>query len=268
MSSSPLRVAALILSALLLLLASRALSQLPADADGAAILRALHDRDAGDRLRAEVRMTLTDGRGARRVRELELVMARFDGGLRTRMRFRHPADVAGTALLTIDHDEGEDEQWLHLPALGRTARIRGGGRARSFLGSDLSFADLSRREPGEWIAEVRDRDATVDGTPAWHLALRPRDAEVREATGYARAELWVAKESLLVLRSKGWMEGGHVKYVMAEDVARVDGVWVARRLVARTVRAGEVESETVLERRALRFDDPSVTEGLVVPAAL
>ena len=45
------------------------------------------------------------------------------------MRFRHPADVAGTALLTIDHDEGEDEQWLHLPALGRTARIRGGGRA-------------------------------------------------------------------------------------------------------------------------------------------
>ncbi|MBX3249990.1 MAG: outer membrane lipoprotein-sorting protein [Myxococcales bacterium] len=232
------------------------------------ILEAVHGRAEGDRVRARLRMTLRDGRGASRVRELELVTLRAEGGLQTRLRFERPSDVAGTTLLTIDHDDArEDEQWLHLPALRRTTRVTAGGRARSFLGSDLSFADLTRRHPDDFDAQLVGEE-TIGDEPCWHLELTPRTDAVRDATGYSALETWIGRRTLLVLRSKGRMLDGRSKYVQADDVARVGGVWVARRLFARTVRGTTLESETVLEHTSLRFDDPTVVPALFEPSRL
>lgn len=232
------------------------------------ILTAVHDRNEGDRLRARVRMTLRDGRGASRVRELELIALRGEGSVRTRLRFERPSDVAGTTLLTLDHDDArDDEQWLHLPALRRTTRITASGRARSFLGSDLSFADLARRHPDDFDARLVGED-TVGDEPCWHLELTPRTDAIREATGYSTLETWIGRRTLLVLRSKGHMLDGRWKYVQADDVVRIDGVWVARRLFARTVRGTTLQSETVLEHSSLRFDDPTVTPALFEPSRL
>ena len=123
--------------------------------DARAILEAAHARDEGDRGRARVRMTIRDARGATRVRDLSILGLRAAGSLQTLVRFESPSDVAGTTLLTRDYDDARaDEQWLHLPAFRRTARVVGPGRARSFLGSDLSFADLARRHPDEFEATL------------------------------------------------------------------------------------------------------------------
>ena len=236
--------------------------------DPRAILEAVHARDEGDRARLSVRMTIRDGRGAIRVRDLSILAARSEGALHTLVRFESPSDVAGTTLLTRDHDDArDDEQWLHLPALRRTTRIVATSRARSFLGSDLSFADLTRRHPDDFDAELLGEE-TIGDEPCWHLALVPRSDAVRDALGYTRLETWVGRRTLLVLRSKAHLVDGRLKYVRADDVARVDGVWVARRLVARTVRGTRVESETVLERTSLRFGDASVTPALFEPSHL
>lgn len=236
--------------------------------DARAILEAMHARDEGDHARIRVRMTIRDSRGATRVRDLSILALRDTGALQTLVRFESPSDVSGTTLLTRDYDDArEDEQWLHLPAFRRTTRIVASGRARSFLGSDLTFADLTRRHPDDFDAELLGRE-DVGGERCAHLALTPRTPAIRDALGYSRVELWVADRTLLPLRSKATLLDGRFKYVQSEDVARVDGIWVARRLVARTVRSTTLESETVLERRELRFGDASVTPALFEPSRL
>jgi hypothetical protein len=236
--------------------------------DARAILEAVHARDEGDRGRARIRMTLRDARGATRVRDLSILGLRGEGSLHTLVRFESPSDVAGTTLLTRDYDDTRtDEQWLHLPAFRRTTRIVGAGRARSFLGSDLTFADLTRRHPDDFDATLLGQE-DVGGERCWRLALTPRTDAIRDELGQSRIEVWIARRTLLVLRSKATLLDGRFKYVQAEDVAQVDGSWVARRLVARTVRGTTLESETVLERREVRFGDATVTPALFEPSRL
>ena len=46
----------------------------------------------------------------------------------------------------------------------------------------------------------------------------------------------------------------------AHDVQQIDGIWVSNKLVVRTMRGSEMESETVLQWSAVKFNDPAVSE--------
>jgi hypothetical protein len=107
-----------------------------------------------------------------------------------------------------------------------------------------------------------DPNAVVDGQACWHIESVPRNAQVRAETGYEKTEVWISQRSLIPLRMKAWMGRGRFKYVSAAGVSGQSGVFSARTLTARTVRAGRVESQTVLERLELTFNDPAVTPEL------
>lgn len=89
-----------------------------------------------------VRMTLVSKSGAERTREMELKVRRDADAVRSYTRFLAPADVAGTAMVIVDHPDTVDEQLLYVPALRRVTRISGKGRSGAFLGSDFLFEDL------------------------------------------------------------------------------------------------------------------------------
>jgi outer membrane lipoprotein-sorting protein len=229
--------------------------------DPRVIMEASARQAAGDRVVARLRMTITDGQGRSRVRDMALRSMEFDGGRKSILRFESPADMRGTGLLSVDHAEGtNDEQWLYLPSLHRATRIAASRRSGSFVGSDFTFADLTARDPDDFNLRMATQNVVVNGQPCWHIEATPRTPAVREETGYERVELWVSKTNLLVLRSKASMGQGRAKYVQLEDVRRIDGVWTAGRIVARTVRNEQLESQTVLERRDVRYGDASVRD--------
>jgi len=90
----------------------------------------------------QMKMTLVSKSGSERVREFELKVRRDDDAVRSHTRFLAPADVAGTAMVIVDHPDTIDEQLLYVPALKRVTRISGKARSGAFLGSDFSFEDL------------------------------------------------------------------------------------------------------------------------------
>jgi hypothetical protein len=235
----------------------------PGTTDPRAVLEAVERQDIGNRAVARVRMTITDAGNRRRERTLSSRSMRFAGGTKTLLFVETPADMRGTGLLSIDEREAarDDAQWLFLPSVHRATRIGGTGRSGAFLGSDFSYSDMTVIEPDDYDARMLDANATIDGEATWHIEAVPRSAAVRERTGYTRLEIWVSKRSLLPIRSKGTMAGGRAKYIALLDVRPVSGVQTAHRLVARTVRDGRLESETVIERVSLRYDDASVIEA-------
>lgn len=238
----------------------------PETTDASAIMAAVEDRAEGDRISGRLTMTLIDKSGRQRQRVVRSWTRQFDGGTRQLMIFEGPADVANTGLLSIDYDAGDrdDDQWLFLPSLHKSTRISSGEKSGSFMGTDLSYADMTRADPKHYAYTMVDANATVDGEPAWLIESRPTSARAKDETGYLKSHLWISKSKLVPLQVKAWViKGKRLKYIKFEDVKQLGEAWVPHKITARTVdKDGKPESTTVLQFSELRHDDPAVTDEL------
>ena len=254
--------------ALALLVASSVASDAGADlpattTDPRVVLEASERIDTGNRVVARVRLTITDASGASRERTLASRSLRSADVTKTLIFVESPAEVRGTGLLSIDHRSAarEDEQWLYLPSVHRASRIASTGRSGAFLGSDFSYGDLTTLDPDDFELRMVDANANVDGEAVWQIEATPKTPAIRERIGYRKLELWVSKRSLLPIRSKGFLPDGRIKFIALLDVRPIDGIATPHRLMARTMRGSRRESQTVLERTAVRVGDSSVTEA-------
>jgi outer membrane lipoprotein-sorting protein len=253
----------LLSAALVLLLSGPALGATisPDETDARKIMTAVEDRDEGDRGSSKITMTITDDAGRKRVRVIRSRAMTFDGGNKQLMIFEAPADVRNTGLLSVDYDDGakNDDQWLYLPSLRKTTRISSGDRSGSFMGSDLTYADMTRADPDDYDYSVVKADATVGGEACWLIEARPKTEKAKNETGYIKSQLWVSKSKLMPLQAKMWIKKGkRIKQLRFAGVKKVDGIWIATKLSARTLRGGKVESTTVLAFDAMKFNDPTV----------
>lgn len=108
-----------------------------AASDPQAVLRAVVDSQRGGSLRATLTMEVVRPERTTRF----VIEIASDGAERAIIWVRAPAREAGQAFLRI----GESIQ-LYSPVLRRVLRLPPGGRADSFLGSDLSYGDLAGRD--------------------------------------------------------------------------------------------------------------------------
>jgi hypothetical protein len=203
-------------------------------------------------------------RGRSRTRTFQSRAVNFKGGSRTLTFFESPADVRGTGLLSIDYDNGakSDDQWLYLPSVHRPTRIATSGKTGAFMGSDLSYADLTKPDPADYDFKLVEQSVKVDGEDTWLIESTPKSERARTETGYLKSQIWVSKQKLLPVQSKAWLrEGQKLKYMKMTDIRKVDGIWTVFTITARTVRAGKVESETVLRNLSLKYNDPTVIES-------
>jgi hypothetical protein len=234
-----------------------------AESDPRTIMTAVYKRPDGDKARARMEMAITTG-GFTRKRTLQMRALDFSGGSHRLLLVEAPAEERSTGLLTQDYDDGakDDDQWLYLPSLHRSTRISGGSRAQAFLGSDFSFADLTRADPEQYDYQLLQGSANVDGEPCWQVQATPRNKKERDRTGYSKSELWVSKSKLLVLQVKAWVSATKaLKYIKSTEVREQDGVWTAFAVTARTIKDGKLESETVLRMAQLKYNDSGVSDA-------
>lgn len=237
----------------------------PDTTDARAIMDAVEKRDTGDKVKARLVMTITDKAGRQRQRVLQSRALEFKEGRKQIMVFESPGDVKGTALLTIDYDEGkrDDDQWLYLPSLHKSTRISSGEKSGSFMGSDFSYADMTKADPNDYDYVLKQQSVNVDGEDCWLIESTPKSEKAKKETGYLKSETWISKSKLLPLRAKAWVkEGKKLKYITFGDIKQVDGIWIAHTLTARTRRGDKDESATVLQFSEMTFNNGDVSEAL------
>lgn len=245
------------------LFAARSAAELAASTtDPAVIMRAVHDRDAGDRMVTRARMEIT-GSGSTRSRSFVLRTLKFAGGTKRLIIFEAPADVRNTGLLTQDFDDGrrEDDQWLHMPSIRQTTRIASTRRSGSFVGSDFSFSDLTLPDPALYRHKLLSARESVDGDDTWLIESVPIASSTQVETGYSRVETWVSQRYLIPLRIKATMDHGRIKYMTASNVRVIQGIATPGAITARVVYDGKVESQTVLTQADVRYGDRSLSEA-------
>ena len=148
----------------------------------------------------ELQMQLINKRGQKRERRVSWVMKndaqRNQKGL---IRFVAPADVRGTALLSIEHGDREDDQWLYLPALRKSRRISAANKSDSFVGSDFAYEDLGAEELDQHDYRLL-REDTLEGTAVYVIEATPNSDQRRQESGYSRREMFVRTDNAAIVR--------------------------------------------------------------------
>jgi outer membrane lipoprotein-sorting protein len=236
----------------------------PNTKDPKKIFEAMENRDAGDKGVARITMTLIDSSGRKRERTLKGWNIDFEGGSKQLMIFESPADVRNTGLLSIDYDDAskDDDQWLYLPSLHRSTRISGADRSGSFLGTDISYADMTKKDVDAYEHKMVKESVKVDGEDCWLIESRPKTAKERKETGYLKSQFWISKSKLFPMQIKAWVEKGRkLKYLKFSELKKVDGVWIGHKMTVRTVKNNKTESTTVMKYHSVKFNQASVKDS-------
>lgn len=254
-----IRLASRALAAALVLFPATAFALDPGTTDANAIMQAVEARDTGAESVSRLEITIRDAGGRERSRVVQTKAMKVDTGRKQLFLFESPADVKNAGFLSYDHDTGSDDQWLYLPSLGKTTRIASADKSGSFMGTDLTYADLTSKDPANYqYTLVKDNDP-VDGEDCWVIEAQPTTEDEKKETGYLKTQVWISKDKLMPLKAKSWViQGQRMKYSTFSDVREVGGVWVAHSTQVTTTRNGDMESQSTL-----RFSSLQIGEGLV-----
>ena len=169
-------------------------------------------------------MTIMDDKGRDRVRQTSQVTKLFDNGETEKklIKFLSPADVKGTGLLTFDYEDKDDDMWLFMPALRKTRRIVSSEKAKSFMGSEFSYADMTPPSIDDFSYQQLD-DKDVNGTPCWQIQLTPKDEEIADENGFSRKIVFVGKSDYVIRKALVYdFENELLKELSVKDVKEID----------------------------------------------
>jgi outer membrane lipoprotein-sorting protein len=220
------------------------------------IMEKVDAREDGDNMTADLEMVLIDKSGHKRIRKIHSFSKDKGKDTQRLMFFLEPADVKDTGFLTYDYYEGfkDDDQWLYLPELKKTKRIASSDKSSSFMGSDFSYADMTRRVLDEWKYKILKEDQ-VRGKKVWLIEAVPADKAVEDRYGYTKSVVFVRQDIFFVVRGVSWVkEGRKLKYLDVRELEQIDGIWVGTRLHMRTVKNKRTLHETELNFSAIKFN--------------
>ena len=99
---------------------------------------------------------------------LELISISKDNSKKQMIWFLQPTKNKGTSFLKIEHDDKNDYMAMWLPGLSRLKPIKSNEKSDSFMGSDLSFEDLTNRTISDYnykIIDYTDNIYTLESVP-------------------------------------------------------------------------------------------------------
>ncbi|MBN2102522.1 outer membrane lipoprotein-sorting protein [bacterium] len=153
-------------------------------------------------LEAVATMKIYDDKGNVRVRKIAQISKLSDNGNTEKrlIRFLEPADVKGTGLMTFDYKEGDDDIWLYMPALRKTRRIVSSDKAKNFMGSEFSYADMTPPTLDDFKFKLLD-DEEVNGVFCYQIEWIPNDEEIADENGFSKRITFIGKSDFVIRKA-------------------------------------------------------------------
>ena len=147
-------------------------------------------------------MTLTNKKEKTRTSSLRSIVK--ENGAKQIIWFLSPADDKGVSFLKIEHEGRDDEMRIWLPAFKKVRRISAKKRSDSFMGSDMSYEDLSIRQLDKYNFNLIGQEG-YDSISCHLLESIPK---VLLSTAYSRHVTWVDSTLLIPLKEKSYDKSG------------------------------------------------------------
>ena len=226
------------------------------DPKARSIMEKVDARDDGDNMTSDMEMILIGKRGDRRVRKLKNFSKDKGADTLKLMFFLSPADVKDTSFLTFDYDDPDrdDDQWMYLPALKKTKRIASSDKSSAFMGSDFSYADMTKRSLDNYTYKLL-KEMDVQGHKTWVIESVPKTQRIIDTYGYTKTVAFIRQDNYVVIRSVGWVKEGHkLKYMDVKQLEQIDGIWVGTEVYMTTKKNKNTLHGTILKLNNLKFN--------------
>ncbi len=224
--------------------------------DAQAIVEAARNRIDAKTVSSRSRMTLVAKGGSTSERLIDQYSSDSPKGDRTIIVFQKPASVAGTRFLTMENKGGEDDRWIFLPSLGKVRRIASAEGSGSFMGTDLSYDDISSADRDASLDAHRYlREETLDGKACHVIESVPKDAKYQ----YSKMVSWIDKGSLVAWKIELYGKNGElVKLLEVLETKDVQSRITPVRTRMTTVAA---QTSTTINVDIIKYDD-KIPEGV------
>lgn len=208
-------------------------------AEGAAagIVRAARNRIDAKTITSRSRMELTAKNGGKTERLIDQFSKDGADGKKIFIVFQKPAGVAGTRFLTITQKSGgKDNKWIFLPSLGKTRRISASEGSGSFVGTDLSYDDVSSADRDAALdTHTMLREENLNGKACYVIQSVPKDA----AYQYSKMTQWIGKADSITWKIELYDQKGSLKKILeALEVKTIQGYETPVRTKMTTISAG------------------------------
>lgn len=215
------------------------------------IVRASRERIKADTVSTRSRMVITAKDGGTTERQLDQYTSKIAGANKTVVVFQKPASVAGTRFLTISNPGKIDDRWIFLPSLGKVRRIAAGEGSGSFMGTDMSYDDISSMDRDVNLdTYTLLKEENLDGKACWVIEAKPKD----ETYQYSRMVGWIEKATSVSLKMELYdKKGVLVKVMEIQGLKDVQGKLTPVVTKMSTVQA---KTSTIIYVDIIKYNDP------------
>jgi len=181
------------------------------------------------------------------------------GESKSLLRFTAPQELAGLALLIVNHPDKPSEQWMWTPAIGRERRVATQDRSTRFFGTDFSFEDLEDRDITQFDYKLVG-DSTVDGTPCWKLESKPKQTRTSQ---YSSSTIWVRKDNYVIAQIENYQQDKLTRKIRYSDTVKQNNIWTPRTI---EISDPARNSRTILKIEKLQYNLPMRPDDFTVDA--
>ena len=216
--------------------------------DGMAIAKMVNERKAPQDIVSKTTMLLTNSKG--KTRTSTILSKSINNSSKQILWFLNPADDKGVAFLKIEHVDKADEMRMWLPAFKKVRRISSSKKGDSFMGSDLSYEDMTSRALDENNYKRLENDM-IDGKECFVLEVVP-NAEIKST--YSKHITWVEKETLIAIKEESYDLGGSLRKKKKFFFDSISGYDVINEIFVEDIQKNHTTK--------LTMDDIKVNSGL------
>lgn len=222
------------------------LQSITAQVNAVEVMKKVTETQMHDSAALDISLNLIETNGEIRERRIQTLTRNNNGKTESITLFLSPASVKQTRFLTLEK-EGQDEQWIYLPALKQSKRISSGEQTGSFMGSDFSYADMSA--------------TTFDQDEATHTYLRTESIDNREVymiesvpyddSTYGKSVVWVDTISYLPMKVELYDKNKTtlLKQLETKKIEQLSGEWTASIMEMTTVATGHKTRIEILQAK-------------------
>ncbi|MDR0553723.1 MAG: outer membrane lipoprotein-sorting protein [Treponema sp.] len=214
------------------------------------IIRSSRNRIKADTISTRSRMTITAKNGNSSERVIDQYSKDGPRGGRTVIVFQAPDNVKGTRFLTLENPGGADDRWIYLPSLGKVRRIAASEGTGSFMGTDLSYDDISSANRSADVdTHTLLREEAFNGKTCFVIESKPKDNSYQ----YSRMVSWIDKADRIAYKLELYdRRNTLVKVLEILEVKDVQGRLSPIVTRMSTVAAG---TSTTITSEILKYDD-------------
>lgn len=176
------------------------------------------------------KMVLTNSKG--KTRTNVMMSKSIDGNKKQIIWFMEPKDDRGVAFLKIEHDNKDDEMRMWLPAFKKVRRISSKRKGDAFMGSDMSYEDLTNRDIADYEYNRLD-DETIDGVLCYVLESTPKPSA---KSTYSKHVSWIDQQSLTIVQEHSFDKRGELKKEKSFQHKKLKDYFVMDRVFVKDVQ--------------------------------